>query len=66
MVLGALKTLTIAGKSSVPVVAIGGISRQNIEQLRGDNALSVAVCSALCSSTEPKKEAELLVKKLKG
>ena len=49
-------------KSPVPVVAIGGIDRQNIGLLRAANPHAVAVCSAVCSAPEPTQAVLELIK----
>lgn len=48
-----LKAITEA--VSIPVVAIGGISADNIEQLRGTGIDGIAVVSAIFAAEDPKK-----------
>jgi len=45
---------------SIPVVAIGGIDRHNIEKLRGRKISGVAVVSGIFGTDDVKAEAELL------
>ena len=59
----------ITASVNIPVVAIGGINRNNISDLEGRGLSGVAVISALFSSSDIKKRAEELrayAKKLSG
>ena len=47
----------IADSVSIPVVAIGGINKDNINKLRGTDIDGVAVVSALFSSNDPQSAA---------
>ncbi len=51
---------TICASVSIPVVAIGGISRENIGQLAGSGAAGVAVISALFSAGDIRAAARAL------
>jgi thiamine-phosphate pyrophosphorylase len=46
--------------SPVPVVAIGGISEDNIHSVWAAKPFAVAVCSAIFNSSSPQKSAEML------
>lgn len=46
-----------------PVVAIGGISADNIERLKGTGVSGVAVSSAICAAADPHKAAKILREK---
>ena len=46
---------------SKPVVAIGGINKDNINKLRGTDIDGVAVVSALFSSNDPQSAARSLL-----
>lgn len=49
----------------IPVVAIGGISLENVEQLAGTGIDGVAVVSALFAAQDITKAAQMMVEKLK-
>lgn len=51
----------IADSVSIPVVAIGGINKDNINKLRGTDIDGVAVVSALFSSNDPQSAARSLL-----
>ena len=51
----------IADSVSIPVVAIGGINKDNIHNLRGTDIDGVAVVSALFSSNDPQSAARSLL-----
>jgi len=54
----------ICNSVDLPVVAIGGITSENISKLKGSGIAGVAVVSELFSSTKPEKIARLLAKKV--
>lgn len=47
----------ICSAVSIPVVAIGGISAENLDELRGTGIAGVAVVSAIFAQTDPEKAA---------
>ena len=55
----------ICSQVPIPIVAIGGISADNIEQLRNSGISGVAVVSAIMAEKEPKKAAEELLMKVR-
>ncbi|MFC7393893.1 thiamine phosphate synthase [Scopulibacillus cellulosilyticus] len=55
----------IKEKVSIPVVAIGGITQDNVKELLDRNVDGVAVVSAILSQTDVKKAAEKLNDKMK-
>ena len=60
-----LKTLQdICESVDIPVVAIGGISKNNIQQLAGTKISGVAVVSAIFGSDHIKEETQLLKEKV--
>lgn len=48
-------------KSPIPVVAIGGVSEDNIHSVWAAKPYAVAVCSAIFNSAFPKKSAQMLL-----
>ena len=56
----------ITQKSLHPVMAIGGISDDNIDEVLKNGAQAIAIVSALHDSDDPKKYAQELRKKLKS
>ena len=54
----------ICSSVELPVVAIGGITSENILQLQGTGIAGIAVVSELFSATEPQKVARLLAKRV--
>lgn len=50
----------ICSAVSIPVVAIGGISAENLAELRGTGIAGVAVVSAVFAQTDPEKAASKL------
>lgn len=50
----------IALKTEKPLVAIGGINKNNISSIRQAGASGVAVVSAICSAQDPRRAAEEL------
>ncbi len=48
----------------LPIVPIGGINAENVQQLVDAGAKRVAVCSAVCSAKDPAAAAEAIRKKL--
>lgn len=48
----------------LPILAIGGISINNLESVLQTSVNGVAVCSAIVKSKDPMKEAELFYKKI--
>ena len=54
----------ICSAVSVPAVAIGGITRQNIEELAGGKMAGAAVVSGIFSAQDIQKETALLKKKI--
>ena len=54
----------ICSAVSVPAVAIGGITRQNIEELAGGKMAGAAVVSGIFSAQDIQKETVLLKKKI--
>lgn len=55
----------ICSSVSVPAVAIGGITRQNIEKLAGGNIAGAAVVSGIFAARDIQKETVLLKKKIR-
>ena len=51
----------IADSVSIPVVAIGGINKDNINKLRGTDIDGIAVVSALFASDDPQSAAQSLL-----
>ena len=51
-------------QSPLPVVAIGGINASNIASVAMAGPDAIAVCSAICSSTDPLKETRFLVRSI--
>lgn len=51
--------------SSIPVIAIGGITQDKIPFLMNAGAYGVAVISAVCSSDDPEGAAKILMEKIK-
>ncbi len=56
----------ICEKVSIPVVAIGGISKQNMEQLTGTGISGVAVVSAIFGSSDIEKAAKKLKQQIQN
>lgn len=50
---------------SIPVVAIGGLSEDNIDSLSRTNIKGISIVSAVMNSSDPKKSAENLKKEFK-
>jgi len=50
----------------LPIVGIGGVNEENLEQVLRAGADSVAIISAIVSSNDPGKSAERIVKKIGG
>ncbi len=60
-----VETLTqICGAVNIPVVAIGGITRDNIARLQGSGICGVAVVSAIFAATNIREETEKLRKQV--
>lgn len=60
-VLGVTGFRALASLSSLPCVAIGGISAADMPILRGAGAAGAAVVSAICGAPDPQSNAELLI-----
>ena len=58
--LGPAALRRIVAESPLPVVAIGGISPDNIGLVRTAGPAGAALCSAICSSPDPRAAASLL------
>lgn len=56
------KLREICGAVSIPAVAIGGISRENVSELDGSGASGIAVISAIFGAGEPGKATGELLK----
>lgn len=56
----------ICASVSIPAVAIGGISLENVDELKGGGMSGIAVVSAVFSADDIKKAASLLKEKAKG
>ncbi len=56
------KLCEICGAVSIPAVAIGGISRENVSELDGSGASGIAVISAIFGAGEPGKATGELLK----
>lgn len=56
------KLREICGAVSIPAVAIGGISRENVRELDGSGASGIAVISAIFGAGEPGKATGELLK----
>ena len=56
------KLRDICGAVSIPAVAIGGISRENVSELDGSGASGIAVISAIFGAGEPGKATGELLK----
>lgn len=52
-------------KTQKPLIAIGGMNRTNAKESFNAGANSIAVVSAICGSTDPRKEAQILKELLK-
>ena len=52
--------------TKLPIVAIGGVNEENIEEVLQAGANSVAIISAIVSTSNPGKSAERIVKKIRG
>jgi thiamine-phosphate diphosphorylase len=59
--LGVAGFRTLAGLSSLPCVAIGGISAADMPMLRNAGAAGAAVVSAICSAPDPRANTEALI-----
>ena len=59
--LGVAGFRTLAGLSSLPCVAIGGISTSDIPMLRRAGAAGAAVVSAICGAPDPRANTEALI-----
>lgn len=55
----------ISGSVKMPTVAIGGISIENIDKLKGCGMAGAAVVSAIYRAEDPEKSARTLLKKVK-
>ena len=65
-VLTEVSTLSAICKAvPIPVVAIGGLNRDNMDILKGSKACGIAVVSAIMKASDPKKAAEELLLKVK-
>jgi thiamine-phosphate pyrophosphorylase len=49
------------GLSSIPLVAIGGVQRDNVRDVAGSGVAGIAVVSAICSAPSPAEAARELV-----
>lgn len=54
----------ICSSVSIPVVAIGGITGENVDALRGSKIAGIAVVSAIFAQEDPRKAAAVLKKKV--
>lgn len=55
-----------AGQIAIPIVAIGGITRENVADVVAAGAKCVAVSSAVCAAPDPRKAAAALREALDG
>ncbi|MGE4421335.1 MAG: thiamine phosphate synthase [Pseudodesulfovibrio sp.] len=53
------------GLSSIPLVAIGGVQRDNVRDVAGSGVSGIAVVSAICSAPSPAEAARELVYTMK-
>ena len=60
-VLGIPQLTEIVQQSPLPVVAIGGIQKHNIQQVWSAQPASIAMCSAICQSDTPQQTAQDLI-----
>lgn len=65
-VIGVARLRELTERSSLPIVAIGGINSQNISELKGIKLAGIAVVSAIMSAKEPKKAASSLKESFKN
>jgi thiamine-phosphate pyrophosphorylase len=56
---------SISAKIPVPVIAIGGVTAGDVEELLAAGAHGVAVISAVCLSDDPEREARLFSEALR-
>lgn len=63
--LGIEKLSQICNHVSIPVVAIGGVSLENIKELKETNVSGAAVVSGLFHTDEPKEAAQKYIEQLK-
>lgn len=56
--------LLVKGHVKIPVLALGGIKEDNLQEVLDSKADGIAVLSAIMSSAEPEKQARLLRDKL--
>jgi thiamine-phosphate pyrophosphorylase len=54
----------VCKRVSIPVIAIGGINRDNIKEVMRAGAQGVAVVSAISEATDPKRAAQELFEKI--
>jgi thiamine-phosphate pyrophosphorylase len=52
--------------AEMPIVAIGGITAENVSQVTGTGVRAVAVCSAILAASDPAAAAARLLKQLQG
>ena len=55
------KLQEISGSVSIPVVAIGGINRGNVKELKGSGVYGIAVISAIFAAEDPGQAARELL-----
>lgn len=53
----------IANEVDIPIVAIGGINKENVEELKNTGISGICVVSAIMNSDNPEKTAEELLEK---
>ncbi len=66
IVVGTEALAEVLAEVSLPVVAVGGITADNIPQLRAVGAKCVAVSSAICTAENPQAAAAAIVAALQG
>jgi thiamine-phosphate pyrophosphorylase len=64
--LGTKEIKKIKRQVNIPVIALGGINEDNIEEVMGNSADGIAVVSAVLLSKNPKQTATDLYKKIKN
>jgi thiamine-phosphate pyrophosphorylase len=64
--IGAAGVAAVARAVSIPVVAIGGITGDNVQLLRGTGAAGVAVLAAVMGSPDPAGAVRLLLRSFSG
>ena len=61
---GTEKLKNVCKKVNIPIIAIGGINRDNVEEVMRAGVQGVAAVSAISEATDPKRAAQELFKKI--